>query len=320
MGVAEQRPRGEGECMRQLRRCERGQALVIMVLLLVSLLGMATLVLDVGSWFRSKRQLQSTADAAALAGAQALPNSPGNASALAQQYATQNASDLASADYSIGSDLAPNDRITVHVARDAPGFFAKIFGIDSVHVGATAIAQAKMMAQARHVAPITVKNTEPMLGGPGCPCLGPGNETTIQLRTGAPGGFALVDLSGNGNGNTSNDAIADWIVNGYPDYLPVGTYLSDPGAKFNNSKIQNALDSRIGGELLFPVYDTYSSGGANAGYHVIGWAAFHIESTSLNGQGSLTGYFTEVTWDGIGASNSTGGGPNYGAHTVQLVG
>jgi Flp pilus assembly protein TadG len=306
--------------MRQLRRCERGQALVLMVLFLVSLLGLATLVLDVGSWFRSQRQLQSAADAAALAGAQALPNRPGDASALAQQYAMKNASDLASAEYSIQSDLAPDDRITVHVTRNAPGFFAKIFGVDSVHVGATATAQAKMMAKARHVAPIAVRNTEPMLDGSGCPCFGPGNETTLPLRTAAPGGFALVDLSGSGNGTTTNDSIADWIVNGYPDYLPVGTYLSDPGAKFNNSKIQDALESRIGDELLFPVYDTYSGGGSNAGYHVIGWAAFHIESTSLNGQGSLTGYFTEVTWDGIGASTSTGGGPNYGAHTVQLVG
>jgi Flp pilus assembly protein TadG len=320
MGVAEQRRRGEMRSMRQLRRCERGQALVLMVLFLVALLGLATLVVDVGSWFRSKRQLQSAADAAALAGAQALPNRPGDASGLAQQYATKNASDLSSADYSIESDLAPNDRITVHVTRNAPGFFAKVFGIASVQVGSTATAQAKMMAQAKHVAPIAVKNTHPMLAGNGCPCFGPGNETTIPLRTGAPGGFALVDLSGSGNGTTGNDTIADWIVNGYPDYLPLGTYLSDPGAKFNNSQIQDALNSRIGSVLLFPVYDTYSGGGANAGYHVIGWAAFHLESTDLSGQGSLTGYFTEVTWDGIGATSSTGGGPNYGAHTVQLVG
>jgi Flp pilus assembly protein TadG len=306
--------------MRQLRRCERGQALVLMVLFLTALVGLATLVVDLGSWFRSQRQLQSAADAAALAGAQALPNSPGEASALAQQYATRNASDLSSAEYSIGSDLASSDRITVHVTRNTPGFFAKVFGIDSVHVGATAIAQAKMMAKARHVAPITVRDTHPMLGGSGCPCFGPGNRTTLPLRTGAPGGFALVDLSGSGNGTTSNDVIADWIADGYPDQVSVGTYLSDPGAKFNNSRIQDALDSRIGSVLLFPVYDTYGGGGANAGYHVIGWAAFHLEGTDLNGQGSLTGYFTEVTWEGVGTTTSTGGGPNFGAHTVQLVG
>src|SRR5919202_1441729 len=132
--------------MRQLRRCERGQAIVLMVLFLAFLLGCVALVLDVGSWFRSQRQLQSAADAAALAGAQALPNHPDDASGLAQQYATKNASDLSSTEYSIGSDLAPHDRITVHLTRNAPGFFAKVFGVASVQVGATAIAQAKTMA------------------------------------------------------------------------------------------------------------------------------------------------------------------------------
>src|SRR2546421_10721440 len=71
------------------KRDQSGQALVLTVVFLVSLLGMAALVLDVGSWYRAKRQLQSTADAAALAGAQALPRAPGNATSLAQQYATK---------------------------------------------------------------------------------------------------------------------------------------------------------------------------------------------------------------------------------------
>ena len=55
---------------------ENGQAMVLTILFLAGLLGMAALVLDVGSWFREKRQLQLTADASALAGAQALPGSP----------------------------------------------------------------------------------------------------------------------------------------------------------------------------------------------------------------------------------------------------
>ena len=55
---------------------ENGQAMVLTVLFLAGLIGMSALVLDVGSWFREKRQLQLTADAAALAGAQALPGSP----------------------------------------------------------------------------------------------------------------------------------------------------------------------------------------------------------------------------------------------------
>ena len=55
-------------------RSTQGQATVLTVVFLVVLLGMAALVLDVGSWYRAKRAAQSTADAAALAGAQALPD------------------------------------------------------------------------------------------------------------------------------------------------------------------------------------------------------------------------------------------------------
>ena len=54
-------------------RSDKGQATVLTLVFLVVLLGMAALVLDVGSWYRADRAVQSTADAAALAGAQKLP-------------------------------------------------------------------------------------------------------------------------------------------------------------------------------------------------------------------------------------------------------
>ena len=56
-----------------------GQAYVITILFLAVLLAMAAAVLDIGSWYRADRSLQATVDAAALAGAQALPD--GTASA-----------------------------------------------------------------------------------------------------------------------------------------------------------------------------------------------------------------------------------------------
>jgi hypothetical protein len=160
-----------------------------------------------------------------------------------------------------------------------------------------------------------------MLANPGCPCFGQPNETTIPLdKNGAPGSFTMVDLTGDPTGTTGASTLADWITKGYDQYLPIGGYFSDPGAKFNNSQIQNALQGRIGTELLFPVYDTLTGTGSNASYHVIGWAAFHLESINASGTGgTITGYFTDITWDGIPATTPTGGGPNFGAHTVQLV-
>ena len=70
-------------------RGERGQILPLVVIALVALLGIAAFAIDVGYAYYAKRQLQSATDAAALAGAQDLPNAP-TAIATATSYAAAN--------------------------------------------------------------------------------------------------------------------------------------------------------------------------------------------------------------------------------------
>jgi hypothetical protein len=301
-----------------LKRNQSGQTMVLTVLFITALVGMAALVLDAGSWFRAHRELQATADAAALAGAQELPSDAAQANALANQYADKNTAGLTAKEISFQSQYTGNDTIKVHLQKPAPGFFAKVFGINSVQEGATASARTGGMQSAQYVAPSVVRTTHPLLNGAGCPCFD--QETTLELgKTGAPGAFTLINLDGS-SGGTGQQILADWILKGYDDYLPLGGYFNDPGAKFNASQIQDAMAQRIGTELLFPVYDTLTGTGSGAQYHVIGWVGFHVESMDADGSdGEIKGYFTEVIWDGLQATSSTGGGPNYGARTVQLV-
>jgi len=63
----------EGEVGMNTLRREDGQVTVLAAVFIVVLLGMAGFVIDVGSWFRQQRAVQTTVDSAALAGAQALP-------------------------------------------------------------------------------------------------------------------------------------------------------------------------------------------------------------------------------------------------------
>jgi Putative Flp pilus-assembly TadE/G-like len=311
------------------RRNESGQAFVLTLLLLTALLGMAALVIDLGSWFRQHRELQATADASALAGAQELPGSTGNANAFATQYAHNNTQGLTGLDITFSTKFEANDTIHVHVQKPAPGFFSQVFGINSVEEGAKAVARVGGMQSAKYVAPIVVRNTHEMLTGAGCgqtgvPCLGPGNQTTIPVSdTGAPGAFSMLNLAGGASGTSGADELADWIVNGYPDELPIGGYYSAPGVKFNANQIQDGLGVRMNSPtpvMLFPVYDTLTGTGSNAEYHIIGWAPFYITSYETHGnEGSITGYFTEMIWYGTLATSSGGGGPNFGARTVQLV-
>ena len=297
---------------------ENGQAMVLTVIFLAGLLGMAALVLDVGSWYREKRQLQLTADAAALAGAQALPQSPSSATTLAIQYAQTNGRPVTANDIAITSDLSSNDTIAVQAKSNAPGFFSKLFGIASVNVGASATARAALAAQALYVAPMVVSKFHPLLGGSGCPCYR--QQTTLDFNPmGAPGAFGMLNLDG-ANGTVGTSAEADWILHGFEKYLPLGKYQSDPGAKFSSAgNVLSALDGRIGTVLLFPVFDTLGGTGQNAEYNIIGWVGFHLDGYDVHGNtATLTGYFTQYIAKGIQASSGTTQ-PDFGVRVIQLI-
>ena len=312
-------------------RNERGQAMVLTVIFLVVLLGMCALVLDVGSWYRADRDTQSTADAAALAGAQALPENPAQALTLAQQYAGKNGG-LGSGTITISSNIVPNDTISVKVKRSAPGFFSKAVGVKSVTVASTGVARAEGVSSVKYVAPITVHYKHPLLN-----CTGPSSnpkcnpdftqDTTLDLEDlhqkgggNGSGAFGLLNLNyGDSTGNIGAGTLAGWLTNGYQDYLPTGIYYSAPSANFNNSQFGAALDSVIGKEVLFPVYRLLTGPGSNAKYDIIGWVGFVIKSYSTNGStGTITGHFTSYTADGI--QQTTGGNPYFGVKKVQLVG
>lgn len=152
------------------------------------------------------------------------------------------------------------------------------------------------------------------------PCFGTGYPTTLPLgKTGAPGSFDLLNIDGS-KGGTGGQTIADWILHGYDGYLPLGAYLSDPGAKWNDNPIKSALQQRMNTVLLFPVYDTLSGSGANAVYHVVGWVGFMLTGFTASGtSGTITGYFTKVIWDGIESTKTDGSSPDLGARTVTLI-
>jgi Flp pilus assembly protein TadG len=310
---------------------DRGQATVLTLVFLVVLLGMAALVLDLGSWYRADRSAQSTADAAALAGAQALPEDATQARTLAAQYAAKNGG-LGSGGTTISSKIVSNDTIAVTVKRPAQGFFAKLFGVKSVSVGASAVARSEGVSSVKYVAPITVHYKHPLLN-----CTGPSTHptcnpdfthtTTLNLEdlhqkgggSGA-GAFGLINLNyGDPDGNVGAGTLADWLLHGYQDFLPLGTYYSAPSANFNNSQFMDSMTAVLGKEVLFPVYRLLTGPGSNAKYDIIGWVGFVVTSFNPSGSsGTITGHFTSYTATGIQVT--TGGNPYFGVKKVELVG
>jgi Flp pilus assembly protein TadG len=298
---------------------QRGQIFLLTALSLTMVLGFSGLVIDVGAWYRSKRQLQASADAAALAGAQALPDRT-KAATLALDYADGNGGGLDPNDISIDSTLSTDDTIAVKVAKQEPGFFSRIFNTNPASVGATAKARIGSPSQARYVAPMVVNEKHPLIGGTaGCPCFGV--ETTMDFDPmGAPGAFGMLNLQG-GNGTPGTSDEAFWIKHGFDKYLPLGDYRSDPGAKFSSTNIQSALQDRVGTVLLFPVFRTLDNQGQNAEYEIIGWIGFLLDDYVVHGnRATLTGHFTEFLASGLLSSTGGSSPAAFGVKSIRLIG
>jgi Putative Flp pilus-assembly TadE/G-like len=299
-------------------RSEGGQAIPLMAVFMVAMLGMTAIVLDVGSWFRAHRATQAAADAAALAGAQALPYDTGRAAGWAVEFAGKNGGGLEPGGVTFSGTA---DTITVTLSRPAPGFFAKVFGIDSVTVRATASARVIPIGEPKWVAPIVVNEKHPMLTCQPKPCFG--QSTVLEyhhLKANGPsdpdgaGSFGFINLTGNGNPGTSE--LRDQILHGFDKYMDVGTYDARTGNPF--SAIKDVLDVRIGEEMLFPIYRKLTGTGSDAKYEIIGWVGFVITKMDLAGNNEkFYGYFTRVIWEGILSEDPTT--PDFGVRIVALV-
>jgi len=296
-----------------------GQAYVISILFLAVLLAMAAAVLDIGSWYRADRSLQATVDAAALAGAQALPKSTGNADALAHQYANQNGGGNIQVAFS--SKNFANDTIKVSGSRAAPGFFSKMLGVNSVTVHATATARAAGLSAAKWVIPIVVDEKHPKLQCNPNPCSG-STELVYQhfKQNGSPNGagnFGFINLTG---GKQGSSALGDLIENGWDQFMDLGDYDAITGNMFSSSNIGDKLEARIGDVLLFPIYRKLTGGGTGAHYEIVGWAGFRLTGMDLHGNNEkLFGEFVSVTWEGIQAETPGVAGFDFGVTNVSLV-
>lgn len=307
------------------REKERGQAVVLTVVSLAVMLGMCALVLDVGAWFRTDRQLQATADAAALAGAQELPKNPGAAQSVALDYADRNGGNVASADVVVTKTFNPNDTISVKAAKTDVGVFSQLLGIDTANISAGAKARVDSPLRVRYVAPMVVHCNHPLIkncDGNGSPVFGV--PTVLRFdKMGAPGAFGMLNLDKDG-GTPGTDEQAEWILRGHDAFLDHNKwYRSNPGAKFTSSQIKGALDERMQPDsppLLFPVFLELKEQGQNADYYIIGWIGFKLTAAVAQGNDAiLTGYFTEFIASGILAGSGSGVPTTFGVKSIQLI-
>src|SRR4029079_13320756 len=119
-----------------------GQALVMLGLMMMVLIGFVALATDTGFIWMNRRSLQHSVDAAALGGVQHLPNDPSDATSKGCEYATvKNAVDgmigklgtcSSRADIQIQSTYAANDTIVATAYKTVNPIFGVVVGFATV--------------------------------------------------------------------------------------------------------------------------------------------------------------------------------------------
>jgi Flp pilus assembly pilin Flp len=295
---------------------ERGSTAVLFAVLLASMVGFAALAVDVGHLYNVRAHLSATADAAAEAGAQELPDLPQSAVTQAQHIAQANGVAVDKVQTSISSD---STTVTVTVSQSVPLTFARILGLSSSTVGASAAARHVPLTGARGVAPFGVVKQSFQYGQ-----LVALKDDSKSTAGDSPGNFHCLALGGRGA-----NVYGDNITSGYAGWIRVNDWVeTEPGNMSGPTRggVQSRIDkdpnstydqitpgtARI---LTVPVLNTFQVQGRSV-VQVVGFASFFLE-TNQGGQAGAQVNGRFLRWLTEGEAN--GSGTNYGTATVKLI-
>jgi len=296
--------------MRRMRRQDdSGIATIFVILIMVVLLGAAAVALDGGAVIVSKRSVQNSADAAALAAATdcgrgaACP--PGVTSYLRTGETTPGAV------INSGAHTA-----TVTVSKVVDFTFGPAIGMRSGTVSRSATARWGTIGGGSTI-PLIISQCEfslALLNGTTDVILYMGDPSPHSGCTGSPpGGFGWLSQTGCEVPTTAGGQVAG------------ATGVSSHGG-------ESCVISLLWKEVLVPMFSAYSGTGSSGTYTVAGYAAFKITGYSFNGidfsglpkkcpddktRGTycIKGDFVRFTTE----QGTPGGSTDFGAYYVNLI-
>jgi Putative Flp pilus-assembly TadE/G-like len=319
----------------------RGQVAVLYSLICVVLVGAVALGADVAVMYMDWQQMQKTADAAAIAGANYLAGytfagtpasgcsgQPDSATEAACTYAVNNG--LAVANLTLTEPTSSSIQVVAHEDTQ-PYFFGKVLGLNTYAVSATAGAQAggPTGIVKQGLFPVGLQCTNPC----SLSSLDPGQDVSFGAKfVGglAPGNWQWLNPTGGTGGGDS--ALSAAVQNGSPTYFsltpPNNAIQSEPGNKGNSTLVQTALATRLascnsiadpcanGGNpkdippgdpclVVVPAVDYHGCTG-NCPLTIEGFAMIYLEAATTTGT-HIDGCFVKaVSADSIATSSAPG--------------
>jgi len=298
------------------RRTAGGQIIVLFVLALIAIIGLVGLAIDGGGAYAQRRDQQTAADLAALAGANdyLLNNNSTQAIARARTVAgTNDYTNGVGSTVGVSVDTSNGVEIQVDIASSHRNSFLGALGMQTWNVSTTATALAGFPDSAfgagPFIFPISAFNDD---GTPKYQTPTDFNETNGDIPT------SQTDLAwtnyGTGNLNTTD---VDSIIKGditIDETLAYGQYIGQINNGNHNTLYDDVNTYLSGQDLPVAVVD--------AGGNFMGWATFHVVSATGSSNKHINGYFrSSFTGDSMTISLcSQNACPRYlGTYILKLV-
>ena len=342
----------------KLGRRSRGQALVLVALMLVGLLAAAGLAIDGGQTYEFRRQMQNAADAGAYRGARELAFYRKDASngyagiySKIQNYVTGdptgsigNQASSFTANYmpsgtTIQAGVPPaaaDNCVKVTANRNYQPYILGLLGFNNLSVGATATACIGWLrSPGTGIRPFAVLSQTFDYDTEYCLFDSAGSTGCIA----SPGNFGWLDLDG-GENSSSNASTPAWLAGGFSGNYMYWTQNDCGGADTvsqriivpsclaldtgvaNNTNMRQAMDGLLAGgtEIVIPLYDRIYGTGAGSRIHIVAFVKFVISSYSLSGNPKyIRGQFKEYVDPGEICSGAGCAGGLIVGSGVQLV-
>jgi Flp pilus assembly protein TadG len=270
-------------------RDERGAVAVMVAIVLVLLMSMAAFSLDSGSGWRTRRELVTATDAAALAAAETYAQNGNGCAGVASTFVSANDSAASVTGCSFSNLGAGAGAVTVQAKTPLHYTFAGIIGVGDRDVHSNTTAAYGQPLGVTGLRPLGLCNasigyTQWLASGMTTPftvTIPYGKNSPSDCGANVPGNWGVQDFDG--GANSDNDT-KDWIENGYPGTVTApGVIPGDTGA-FSNS-LSNALDTLVSTGTVFqlPVFDSATGNGSNAQFHIIGFVSVVLLDYGANG-------------------------------------
>jgi hypothetical protein len=293
---------------------ESGNTIILAALSMFVILGIAGLAIDGGMVYMTKAELQKTANAAVLSGAQELTNSEAKVDEVARGVVAAHNDGSSVEKISIEMER----KIGIDLSKTVSLAFSKLLGMETVKVEAHSAAELRTMGRAEGAAPLGIDDSIPLEFN---------KEYQLKVDTGGVeyGNFGVLAL-----GDTGARPYEENLRNGYQNELAVGDIITTQTGNIagkTREVVKEKVDAcpeyprdintrdcaRI---ILVPVYKPYSIDTNQVKeVKITGFAYFYITDPMDSKDTSIKGMFIKRA--GTGFETKTG--VYKGAYSIRIT-